>query len=144
MTIPEEPPSQPSSLSAREAYLQNQHAVATAGTNANRQRNPLRIAALVAGVVAVALLVATVVSYYGNPQEEGSTDIDLPTATSFFALGALLLTVLPFLIEERSIAARIRNVIIAAVIAFVLALLGIAVFISVGSLIADLLYNVSH
>jgi hypothetical protein len=130
--------------SAREAYLRNQQAVASSTPLDHRQWTPLRIAALVAGVVALALYIATVVSYYNNPQEQGSTDIDLPTATSFAAVATVLLLVLPFLIESRTIAARIRNTVLASVLAFGLALICIAVFVELGSLVADLIYNLSH
>jgi hypothetical protein len=130
--------------SAREAYLRNQQAVATSTPLDHRHWTPLRIAVLVAGVVALALYIATVVSYYNNPQEQGSTDIDLPTATSFAAVATVLLLVLPFLIESRTIAARIRNTVLASVLAFGLALICIAVFVELGSLVADLIYNLSH
>ena len=131
-------------LSAREAYLRNQQAVATAKPMDQRRWTPLRIAALCAALLTVGLYVATVVSYYNNPQEEGPTNIDLPTATSFAALATVLLLVLPYLIEARTIAARVRNILIAAVLAFGLALICIAVFIELGSLVADLLYNLTH
>jgi hypothetical protein len=131
-------------LSAREAYLRNQQAVATAKPMDHRRWTPLRIAALIAALLTAGLYVATVVSYYNNPQEEGPTNIDLPTATSFAALATVLLLVLPFLLEARTIAARVRNILIAAVLAFGLALICIAVFIELGSLVADLIYNLGH
>ena len=130
--------------SAREAYLRNQQSVAIATPLDHKQWTPLRIAALVAALITLGLYVATVVSYYNNPQEEGPTNIDLPTATSFAALATVLLLVLPFLLEARSVAARVRNVLVAAVLAFGLALICIAVFIELGSLVADLLYNLSR
>ena len=130
--------------SAREAYLRNQQAVATAKPSDHGRWTPLRVAALIAALLTAGLYVATVVSYYNNPQEEGSTNIDLPTATSFAALATVLLLVLPFLVEARSVVARVRNILIASVLAFALALICIAVFIELGSLVADLLYNVSH
>ena len=131
-------------LSAREAYLRNQQAVASSASVDHTGWTPMRVATLVAGVIAIGLYVATVASYYNNPQEDGSTDIGLPTATSFASLATLFLVVLPFLLESRTVGARVRNTLIAAVVALVLALICIAVFVELGSLVADLLYNVSH
>jgi hypothetical protein len=128
----------------REAYLRHQRAVANATSLGHRKWTPTSIAALVAGIATLGLYVATVVSYYNDPQEKGPTNLDLPTATSIALVATGWILILPFLIESPSIAARVRNLVIVTVVAIGLVLVGIPVFVELGSLIGDLLYNLTH
>jgi threonine/homoserine/homoserine lactone efflux protein len=127
----------------REAYLRNQQAVAAA-PSARRRGALRRVLVIAAALITLALFVATVVSYYLNPQEEGPTDATLPTAVSVSFMATVWVIVGPYLVVSPSIGARVRNVAIAAVLSVVLALFGIAIFVDLGSLVADLVYNLSH
>jgi hypothetical protein len=128
---------------AREAYLQNQQAV-VASAKAKRGVSPFAIVSLIGAVLTLGLYVTTVVSYYNDPQEQGPGDITLPTLTSIALMATIYSLVLPYLIETRTVGARIRNLLLAAVPSVVLTLFGIAIFIDLGSLVADLIYNLGH
>ena len=125
---------------ARAEYLRNQQAVAAAPVD-SRRWTPLRIATLVVGVVALSLFVATVISYYNSPQQDGPSNVLLPTVTSIAVLLTAWFAILPFLIESRSTGARLRNILIAAVATAVLAVVFIPLFVDLSSLVADLIYN---
>jgi hypothetical protein len=128
---------------ARAAYLENQRAVA-ASAKTRRRLGPFAILSLIGAVLTLGLYIATVVSYYNDPQEQGPSDITLPTLTSIAFMATIYSLVLPYLLESRTVGARIRNVVLAAVPSVILALFGIAIFISLGSLVADLIYNLGH
>jgi hypothetical protein len=128
---------------AREAYLQNQQAV-VASAKAKPGLSPFAIVSLMGAVLTLALYVATVVSYYNDPQEQGPGDTTLPTLTSIAFMATIYSLVLPYLLEARTVGARVRNVVLAAVPSVVLALFGIAIFVDLGSLVADLAFNLGH
>jgi hypothetical protein len=130
-------------MSDRESYLRNQQAVAAVPV-IHKRWSPLVIAMMVAGATTIGLFVATVVSYYNDPQQDGPTDVTLPTATSVALIVTAWLLVVPYLVETRSVGARVRNLVIATVISIALGSVGVLVFVDLGSVVADLLYNVSH
>lgn len=128
---------------AREAYLENQRAV-LASARAKRGLSPFVIVSLIGAVFTLGFYVATVVSYYNDPQEQGPGDVTLPTLTSIAFMATIYSLVLPYLLEARTVGARVRNLVLAAVPSVVLTLFGIAIFVDLGSLVADLIYNLGH
>jgi hypothetical protein len=128
---------------ARAEYLRNREAVAAAAKTSVRW-SPWRVATLAVAAIAAGLFVATVVSYYRYPQEEGPTNTDLPIAVSVAALAICWLVILPFILEARTVGRRVRNIIIAAVATAILLPLLIPLFVELGSLVADLAYAIGH
>jgi ABC-type phosphate transport system permease subunit len=128
---------------ARAAYLQNQQAV-VASAKARRGLSPFVIVSLIGALLTLGFYIASVVSYYNDPQEQGPGDITLPTLTSIAFMATIYSLVLPYLLEARAVAARVRNLVLAAVPSVILTLFGIAIFIDLGSLVADLIYNLGH
>lgn len=128
---------------ARAEYQRNREAVAAAADKSNRS-TPLRVATIVVAVIAAGLFVATVVSYYNNPQQTGPTNTDLPTAVAIAALALVWLAVGPFILERRTVGKRVRNIIIGVVVTAILIPLTVPLFVELGSLVGDLAYNLSH
>jgi hypothetical protein len=128
---------------ARAAYLQNQQAV-VASAKARRGLSPFVIVSLIGALLTLGFYIASVVSYYNDPQEQGPGDITLPTLTSIAFMATIYSLVLPYLLEARTVAGRVRNLVLAAVPSVILTLFGIAIFIDLGSLVADLVYNLGH
>jgi hypothetical protein len=128
---------------ARAAYLQNQQAV-VASAKARRGLSPFVIVSLIGALLTLGFYIASVVSYYNDPQEQGPGDITLPTLTSIAFMATIYSLVLPYLLEARTVAGRVRNLVLAAVPSVILTLFGIAIFVDLGSLVADLIYNVGH
>jgi hypothetical protein len=128
---------------AREAYLRNQQAIAAVSVDVRRW-TPMRVATMAAGLISIGLFVATVVSYYDSRQQDGPSNVALPTAVTVAVLVTVLLGILPYLLEPRTASARVRNIAVAAVIMAVLGVLGVPVFVELCSLVADLVFNVTR
>jgi hypothetical protein len=128
---------------ARAEYLRNREAVLATPVD-HRRWTPMRITTASVGLVTLVLFVLTVISYYNSSQETGPTNVDLPTAVSIAALATCWCAILPFMIESRRVGIRVRNIVIAALVTAVLVPLCIPLFGELGSLVADLAYNISH
>jgi hypothetical protein len=128
-----------SAAEQRAAYVADQQLVQAA----IRPRRPLpaRVIGWALLTATLALFATTVVGYLRNPQESGAVNLALPTLVMGVGLLGAWFGLGPVLWESRSPRLRARNLALAAVVTLVLIPTGIALVVSLASLLADLLSN---
>jgi NADH:ubiquinone oxidoreductase subunit 6 (subunit J) len=124
-----------------EEYLRNREAVLAA--SGHRDVTPLRVIGWVAYALAVVVFILFIVQLDVSSDPNGAAPLLLPIIAICLCTVGLWCALGPVLWESRSRGRRARNVVIAIVVNAIVAPLLVPLIVSVGSLIADLIGNLT-